>query len=37
MTFSPIKLEPRKGFTPKQRAAVFLEHGGICHLCAGKI
>lgn len=37
MTFSPIPLEARKGFTPKQRAAVFLEHGGICHLCNGKI
>ena len=37
MTFSPIKLEPRKGFTPKQRAAVFSEHGGICHLCKAPI
>lgn len=37
MTFSPIPIEPRKGFTTKQRAAVFLESGGICHICQGKI
>jgi 5-methylcytosine-specific restriction protein A len=37
VTFSPIKLQPRKGFTPKQRAAVFLEHGGVCSICNGKI
>jgi 5-methylcytosine-specific restriction enzyme A len=37
MTFSPIPIEPRKGFTTKQRAAVFSEHGGICHLCKAPI
>ena len=36
-TFSPIKLEPRKGFSNKQRAAMFQEHRGICHLCKGLI
>lgn len=37
MTFSPIPIERRKSFTDKQRAAVFLEHGGVCHICQGKI
>lgn len=37
MTFSPIKLEPRKGFNPKQRAVIFSENGGVCHLCGGPI
>lgn len=37
MTFSPIPIEARKGFTTKQRAAVFLEHGGLCAICQGKI
>ena len=37
MTFSPIPIEPRKGFTTKQRAAVFSEHGGKCHLCGAPI
>ena len=37
MTFSPIPLEARKGFTPKQRATLFTEHGGLCHICNSKI
>jgi 5-methylcytosine-specific restriction endonuclease McrA len=37
MVFSPIKLEPRKGFNPKQRAVIFSENGGVCHLCNGPI
>lgn len=34
---SPIPLEPRKKFTARQRAEIFREAGGICHICGGKI
>jgi 5-methylcytosine-specific restriction protein A len=37
MAFSPIPLERRKSFTDKQRATLFIEHGGRCHLCGGAI
>ncbi len=34
---APITLERRKGFTPKQRAAVFQAAQGRCHICGGQI
>lgn len=27
----------KRNMTPKRRAAIFLAHGGLCHLCGGKI
>lgn len=37
MTFSPIPIEARKGFSTKQRALVFSDNGGKCHLCGAPI
>jgi 5-methylcytosine-specific restriction endonuclease McrA len=37
MIYTPITLKHRKSFSTKERAALFVEHGGLCHLCGGAI
>jgi 5-methylcytosine-specific restriction endonuclease McrA len=37
MIYTPITLKHRKSFSTKERAALFVEHGGLCHLCEGAI
>lgn len=34
---SPFHHEPRKRFTPQERARVFASRGGRCHRCARKL
>jgi len=34
---SPFKHEPRKRFTPQERAEVFAARGGKCHRCKRKL
>jgi 5-methylcytosine-specific restriction endonuclease McrA len=37
MTVSPFHHEPRKKFTPQERARIFAENDGRCHKCSRKI
>lgn len=34
---NPFQHEPRKDFTPQERARIFAMRGGICHRCTRKL
>jgi hypothetical protein len=37
MTHDPYAVTPRKTLTAKQKLKLFVDHGGICCVCGGKI